>query len=139
MHPAPVGTRIRVISNTGNHSYAVGQVYKVTFVDNDGTFKAADATGRVGNWLRWECCEPAGASIWERIAADLPDDLVAFLSCFDGIADIELGEPVVDAVLGNVPDVHERLVTLARSPVGKAFLAANAPQPTKPAGSARGG
>lgn len=139
MNPAPVGTRIRVISGQGNHSYTVGQVYRVVHDDHDGTFKAADANGRVGNWLRWEMCEPVDPSIWERIAADLPEDLVAFLSCFDGIGDIELEEPVVDAILGDLPDLHERLVQFARTPAGKSIVSANAPAHAKPARAQRSG
>jgi len=139
MNPAPVGTRIRVVSGQSNHNYNVGQIYRIVHDDHDGTFKAADASGRVGNWLRWENCEPAGPSTWERIAADLPDELQAFLSCFDGIGDIEFEERVVDAVLEDLPDLHERLVDFARTSVGKAIVAANAPTLAKPARSARGG
>jgi hypothetical protein len=127
MNPAPIGTRIRVLAGQGNHSYTVGQIYRIVQDDKDGTFKAADASGRVGNWLRWELCEPVGPSIWERIAGDLPDDLRAFLSCFDGIGDVELEERVVDAVLEDVPDLHERLVAFARTPGGMSLVAGNLP------------
>lgn len=137
MKPAPVGTRIRVISGQGTHSYTVGQIYRIVHDDQDGTFKAADANGRVGNWLRWEMCEIVGPSIWERIAADLPDDLREFLSCFDGIGDLELEERVVDAVLEELPDLHERLVAFARTPVGKSLVADFAPQSAAPC--SRGG
>lgn len=127
MNPAPVGTRIRVITNRGNHSYIVGRVYRVVHDDRDGTFKAADESGAVGNWLRWEDCEPAEPSTWTRIATDLPEDLVRFLSCFDGIAEITLKEEVVDAVLGDLPDLHERLVATASKPGGALAIAANTP------------
>ncbi|MFM7289776.1 MAG: hypothetical protein ACKO6B_00920 [Planctomycetia bacterium] len=128
MKPVPVGTRIRVTRCVHNHSYRIGGIYTVFEDDHDGTFKAADAKGRVGNWLRWEECEPAGPSVWDRIAADLPDDLVTFLSCFDGIAEIELKDTVVDAVLRSVPDLPERLIAVARSQMGEHFVAANRPQ-----------
>jgi hypothetical protein len=128
MKPAPVGTRVRVISNNNNHNYVVGRVYRIQHDDHDGTFKAADPLGKVGNWLRWEECEPAGPSAWERIAADLPADLVAFLSCFDGIADIQLREDIVDAMLEGLPDLHERVVALAHTPAGESMIAANKPQ-----------
>ncbi|MGI9176908.1 MAG: hypothetical protein ACR2IT_03520, partial [Pirellulales bacterium] len=76
MEPAPVGSRVRVLSNDHNHSYAIGSIYTVTHVDDDGTFKAADANGRVGNWLRWAECSPAGTTTWEKLAAELPEPLV---------------------------------------------------------------
>lgn len=129
MNPAPVGTRVRVISNLNNHNYVIGRVYRIVHDDHDGTFKASDLSGnKTGNWLRWEECEPAGPSAWDRIASDLPADLVAFLSCFDGIADIQLREDVVDAILEELPDLHERVVTLARTPAGGSMVAANRPQ-----------
>ena len=40
MKPAPVGTRIRVISNAFNDAYSVGGVYTVKYIDDDGTFRA---------------------------------------------------------------------------------------------------
>lgn len=140
MKPAPVGSRIRVLSGQGTHNYTIGQVYRIVHDDQDGTFKAADAQGRVGNWLRWEMCEAVGPSIWARIAADLPEELKSFLSCFDGICDIELEERVVDAVLEDLPDLHDRLIEFTRTPVGKSLIAANAPETAKsPVQSGRGG
>jgi len=102
MKPAPVGTRIRVLRNSNNHSYRIGSVYTVYHDDRDGTLKATDETGRVGNWLRWEDCDLAGPSVWERIAADLPEDLVRFLACFDGINALVIKERVIDTVLAGV-------------------------------------
>jgi len=127
MNPAPTGTRIRITSNRFNHSYTIGRVYTVAHVDDDGTFRAADDAGKLGNWLRWSECEPANPSTWARIAADLPEDLVKFLACFDGIGDISLKESVVDVVLTTVPDLHERLVALVGTPAGEPLVAANMP------------
>lgn len=133
MKPASIGTRIRVIRNQYNHSYVVGRCYRVAHVDHDGTFKAADESGTIGNWLRWEECEPAGPSTWARIAADLPAELVQFLSCFDGISEISLKERVIDTILGTMPDLHEQLATLATTPTGEALVACNRPNgPQKP-------
>ena len=56
MTPAPVGTRIRIVSNLHDHNYLIGDTYTIAQVDSDGTFKAADSDGDVGNWLRWEEC-----------------------------------------------------------------------------------
>jgi hypothetical protein len=127
MQPAPVGTRIVVTSNEHGHSYTVGKTYTVSFVDNDGTLKAMDENGRVGNWLRWTDCRRAGTTDWTKIAARLPEPLVAFLSCFDGIAEICLGQRTVDAVLEGLPDLHERIVAAASMSGGKAVISGNRP------------
>ena len=127
MNPVIEGTRIRVRANSNNHHYTIGAVYTVTHDDRDGTFKAADAAGQVGDWLLWEDCEPAGPSAWDRIAADVPDDLVRFLSCFDGIQGLTLKESVADAMLADVPDLHERIVALANAPESEAMIAGNRP------------
>lgn len=128
MHPAPVGTRIRVLRNESNHSYRVGGVYTVSYVDKDGTFRATDAAGLSGNWLRWIDCEPVGGASWDEIAADMPEPLVRFLSCFDGIGEIMLRESVIDAVLETLPDLHERVLAIAGTPAGEAAIAGNRPR-----------
>lgn len=128
MQPTSIGSRIRVLTNDFNHSYTVGGIYTVTHVDSDGTFKAADANGRVGNWLRWSECCSAGISTWERVAADLPEPLVRFLACFDGIGEIAVKEKVIDAVLVKLPDLHDRIVAAAATPAGEAAIAVNRPQ-----------
>lgn len=127
MQPVPVGTRIRVLRNQGNHSYTVGSIYTVNHIDDDGTFKAADENGRVGNWLRWAECGPASTTTWIRIAADLPEPLVRFLACFDGIGEITLRENVVDAVLARLPDLHERIAAAAGTPAGALAIDSNRP------------
>ena len=127
MNPAPVGTRIRVVSNRANHAYTVGHVYKVVHDDRDGTFKAADEKGVVGNWLRWEECQLAEPSIWGKIVADLPEELVRFLSCFDGIAEITLKDEVVDAMIADLPDLHERIAAGAATTAGTSMVAPNMP------------
>jgi hypothetical protein len=128
MKPAPVGTRIRVLRNDNNHAYQIGGVYTIVHDDRDGTFKASDDAGKVGNWLRWEECELAGPTVWERIAADLPEELVRFLACFDGIDALTLKEQVIDTVLAGVPDLHEQIVAVANTAEGRDAIAANLPR-----------
>lgn len=128
MRPVPAGTRIRVVRNSNHHNYTIGQTYTVAHDDQDGTFTAADASGQAGDWLRWEDCELGGPSAWDRIAADLPEDLVRFLSCFDGIQQLTLKQPVVDAMLAKLPDLHERIVAVAATPEADAMIGANRPQ-----------
>lgn len=67
-------------------------------------------------------------SIWSRVAADLPEPLVRFLSCFDGIGDITLKEKVIDAVLAKLADLPERIVAAAATPLGANATVANQPQ-----------
>jgi len=134
MKPLPRGARIRVVRNDTNHRYTIGDVYTVTYIDDDGTFRAADSKGRIGNWLRWSECEPIDAGLWSKIAADLPEPLVRFLSCFDGIEQISLKEKVVDAVLAKLPDLHDRIVALATAEGGESAApgVATAPRSTTP-------
>ena len=131
MNPAPVGTRITIVSNEHGHSYVVGRTYTVSHVDNDGTLKATDDTGRTGNWLRWSECRRAGTSDWTKIAAGLPESLVRFLACFDGIGEIRLGAKTADAVLAAIPDLHERVVAAAMTLEGEAAITNNLPVPAE--------
>ena len=128
MTPAPVGTRVRVIGRSVPHHYTIGETYTVTIVDDDNTFKAAGADGETRDWISWDDCEPASPSLWDQLAADLPNDLVRFLSCFDGIQAITLKREVVDAILGRLPDLHERVAALAGTPEGEALIIANRPR-----------
>jgi len=132
MTPAPIGTRIRIVDNRHQHNYSIGEIYTVIQIDDDGTFKAADADGDVGNWLRWEECQLAAPTLWDQLAPDLPDDLVRFLSCFDGIQSLTLKREVVDAILRKVPDLHERVAAMAGTADGETMLGRNRPRPFEP-------
>jgi len=130
MNPAPVGTKVRVTNHApDSHSYVAGKVYRVVRVDTDGTFKAEDESGKVGGWISWQCCERAEPSTWDRIAAALPEDLAIFLSCFDKIDQISLDEHVIDLMLGQMPNLHERILAFAKTPDGAALIAGNRPKP----------
>jgi hypothetical protein len=107
----------------------LGDIYTVTLIDDDGTFRAADGNGAVGNWLRWEECEPAAPSLWDRLAAELPPEIVSFLSCFDGIRSLSLKQDVVDAILRKVPDLHERITHIAGTADGACVVAGNQARP----------
>ncbi len=130
MNAIPVGTPIIIVGNENRHSYTIGHTYVVTHVDpNDRTLRAKDRNGREGNWLRWSDVRRAGASDWSRIAASLPEQLVDFLSAFDGIGDIRLNGKTVDTVLQGLPALQERIVAAATSAEGRAATAANRPTP----------
>lgn len=105
------GTRIRVIANSNDHNYTVGNVYTISHVDdNDSTLKARDAHGAVGNWIRWSDTAPCGTVGWDFIKKVLPSEIVEFLSAFDGIEQLELSGNAKDAILLSLPDLHERIL-----------------------------
>ena len=111
MNPVPVGSRIRVVSNSNSHDYTVGKTYVVSTVDDDGTFKAKDpATGSEGNWLRWRDCEPGGGIGWDFCKKVLPAEMVAFLSAFEGVDQLRLSDEVKDKILTGMPDLYERIL-----------------------------
>lgn len=132
MQPVPVGTRIRVIGNSNHHSYRIGGIYTVAEVDDsDGTLRASDAHGHIGNWLRWSDCEPASCIGWEYWQRTLPPDIVTFISAFDGLQYIELKREIADRILLSLPDLHERILEAAR--------AASAETPAAPEAAPRRG
>lgn len=135
MNPVPSGYRIRVVRNNNSHSYVLGRTYIVDRVDNDGTFKARDASGVVGDWLRWDECEPGTESVWSILKKDLPPDIVLFLSAFDGVESLELREDVIDQILTSLPDLNERIVAYARSEEGALVLGLKAPPESAKVGS----
>jgi len=118
-----------VVGNTSSHSYEVGVTYTVDVVDDsDSTLRAKDEKGRTPGWVPWRDCEPAIPRAWDLIAADLPEDLILFLSCFDGISRIDLKEPIIDAILASLPDLQERVVGIARTAAGAAMIRPNMPR-----------
>lgn len=128
-----IGQRIRVCSShVIGAPYDPGEVYVVSSVDpNDSTLKAKDTSGRERGWVRWCDCSIEGPpTLWSLIAAELPEDVMLFLACFDGIGAIDLKEQVMDAILAKVPDLPVRLVACARTEAGAAIIAGNMPPKT---------
>ena len=116
MQQVPSGSRIRVVRNSNSHDYELNKVYVVTRVDTDGTFKAKDpSTGKEGNWLRWGDCEPASDIGWKFCKEVLPQEVIALLSAFDGIEQIELSRDVKDKILLGLPDLYERILDASAS------------------------
>lgn len=69
--PPPVGTRIRVLYNYGNHNYKLGDIVTVAVVDpKDGQLKATKPSGKQGNWLRLDEWELADRT--SRRLSDMP-------------------------------------------------------------------
>jgi hypothetical protein len=109
--PPEEGDKIRITSNSNEHSYNVGAVYTVTAVDtNDSTLRAIDSSGFTGNWVRWKDCEPASRVGWDFIKTVLPSEVVSFLSAFEGIQCVELHTSIKDGILMKLPNLHELIM-----------------------------
>jgi hypothetical protein len=126
MKPAAVGSRIRVVGQSNEHNYEVGQIYTVAMVDTDGTFKATDASGKLGNWLRWTDCEPAGEIGWKFCQEVLPPEVIEFLEAFDGVEALALKDAVKDEILKGLPNLQEEILAAARKLRATAAAAAQA-------------
>jgi hypothetical protein len=113
-------------------------IYVVSSVDpNDSTLRATDDAGRELGWVKWHYCRVAESTLFSLIAADLPEDVLLFLACFDGIGTLELKEQVMDAILEKVPDLPARIVAYARTETGASAVSSNMPpKPSQPKGGA---
>jgi hypothetical protein len=110
-----IGNRLRVRSNSGSHNYPIGSVVTVVHTDSDGTFKCRRSDGTVGNWLRMRDCEPVGDTLWTVLQRDLPEDVVHFLSSFDGLDQLAVREDVAAEILTSLPDLLDRIVAEGRA------------------------
>lgn len=125
MNPAPIGTRIRITGNSNSHHYRPGGVYRVHEVDDDGTFKAIDEYGTVGDYLKWRDCEPVGIG-WEWLRTQLDARSLDLLAAFEGVEHLTL-RPEIEAmlvssiprldqaILGVLPGIEENAAGLAAS------------------------
>lgn len=110
MNPAPIGTRIQVVSKN-NHSYKIGKIYRVHQVDGDGTFKAIDDMGIEGDYLRWRNCEAVGIG-WEWIRGQLDARSLDLLSAFDGLEHLRIRDDVETTVINAMPDLAETILQM---------------------------
>ncbi len=113
--PQQIGTIIYPIRNSNGHNYKLGKPYIVSYVDDDGTFKAKDPDSQQeGNWLRWEDVSLYPPIGWLWLKKVLHPDVVSLLSVFEGIESLILNEAYKDVILHSLPDLHKRLVSLSR-------------------------
>lgn len=111
MNPAPIGTRIQVISNDSRHHYRIGGIYRVHQVDGDGTFKAIDDLGIEGDYLRWEQCRSVGIG-WEWIREHLDSRSLDLLTAFDGLENLGLRDDVETKVITSIPNLADTILNL---------------------------
>lgn len=109
MKPAPIGTRIRVISKKESHDYRIGGIYRVHEIDDDGTFKAADEHGIRGNFIRWTDCEPAAIG-WDWLRGQLDARSLELLSAFDGVEHLTLRPEVETMLLEAIPRLEDAIL-----------------------------
>lgn len=111
MNPAPIGTRIQVVSNNSHHHYRTGGIYRVHQVDGNGTFKAIDDLGIEGDYLRWEECRAVGIG-WEWIRGHLDARSLDLLSAFDGLENLRLHDTVETTVITSIPNLADTILNL---------------------------
>lgn len=115
-HTPITGNYIRIISNNGGHQYTIDKVYRITTVDEDDhTLRAMDEKGKEHGWIKWDETEPAAMINWVWLRQQLPDDVVCFLEAFSGLEHLRLRETVVDALLLDLPDLPEHILTVMRN------------------------
>jgi hypothetical protein len=111
MHPAPIGTRIRVIANSNSHDYSIGLAYLVHEIDNDGTFSARDASGQIGDYMKWSDCEPAGIG-WDWLRSQLDPRSLDLLGAFDGVEHLSLRPDVAADILRSIPKLDDAILAI---------------------------
>ena len=112
MQEAPVGTKVKALSDRGN--YKANQIYIVHQVDTDNTFKGQDpSTGQVGGWVSWDNFVKASGLGWEFAKEMLPAEVVTFLSAFDGLENIELSDEFKDRLIRSMPRLKEEILMVS--------------------------
>jgi hypothetical protein len=114
MYPVPVGTPVFVTSNSNDHSYAIGRVYRVHKVDTDGSFIAVDSFGHEGDWLKWVDCEVLGTG-WDWLRGHLDARSLDLLSAFDGVESLRLRMDVETHVITSLPHLADVILNILPS------------------------
>ncbi|MCC6624950.1 MAG: hypothetical protein IT385_27130 [Deltaproteobacteria bacterium] len=110
--PFGVGSRVRVVANSNDHSYRIGGTYVIDHVDPDnGAMRARDpSTGAVGNWLRASDLVKASELGWEWLSARIPERDRALLEAFDGLYGLDLKDDVKSEVIAQVDDLRAAIL-----------------------------
>lgn len=110
-HPFKPGDRVRAIGAFGHHSYQPGRTYTVTEVDpNDNTLRARDASGEIGNWIKWRDCSLAHDIGFEWLKTVLPAEALDILSAFDGLEYLSLREEIRNQLVLQIPNLQQRIL-----------------------------
>ena len=110
-HPYRAGTRVKILPGSGSDGYEVGKFYAIARVDtNDSTYRLRDAGGAVRGWISFSCVRAESTVGWEFLKKSLPAEALELLAAFKGLEALELDEQVVNHILGNLPDLQERIL-----------------------------
>ena len=112
-----VGTRIRVIANSNEHSYALGSEVVVAEIDaSRGAFRARKLdSGEIGNWLVSKDVARVAELGWRWLTQLLPPEDVALLEAFDGLDTLELKGEVKAELIKQVADLKAAILIAVRS------------------------
>lgn len=109
MTPVPIGTRIQIVSNSNQHKYRTGGIYRVHQVDSDGTFRAIDDMGVEGDFLLWDDCNPVGIG-WKWIREHLDARSLDLLGAFEGLENLSLRQDVEIKVISSIPNLADQIL-----------------------------
>ena len=110
------GMRVKVIANSTDHEYTVGQTYTIKRIAySQGCCRLADSKGRTLNW----CCFADLASNrqvgWDWLSANLPSETLKILSAFDGLDGLTLKEEIANALVSEITDLRQRILDVTES------------------------
>lgn len=116
------GVSVRVIANTNDHNYRVGDTYVIAHLDrSDGVFRARDPQdGTLGNFLRPEDVQRVSMLGWDWLKRQIPRADVVLLEAFDGLAQLEMKEDVKVAIVSRLEDLREQIVRVASAESARA-------------------
>lgn len=133
-HPYRVGTRVKVLPGSGSDGYQVGRSYTVANVDtSDSTYRLRASDGSVKGWISFSSVQTDSVVGWEFLKRHLPEEALELLAAFKGLETLELDEQVVHHILGNLPDLRERILEAMGQIAGEGTTTAVAPASYAPA------
>ena len=112
-----VGLRVRVVANSNQHDYHVGQEYVVTQLEPArSAFRARHPeTGVAGNWLVCADIVKLAELGWSWLRSMLAPEDVTLLEAFEGLDELELKDEVKAELIKRVADLKGAILAAARS------------------------
>lgn len=108
MNPAPIGTKIQVISNSNHHHYCLGGIYRVHKISSSNTFVAVDEQDIEGDALRWIDCAVIGLG-WDWLRTQLDANSLDLLCAFDGLENLRMRQSVESRLISGIPNLGEAI------------------------------
>jgi hypothetical protein len=108
-----VGQVVRVTAKHSNHDYELGRRYVVCKTDTDD--KTAQLAGAIDNassgWIQWAEVDTVTLG-WEFCESVLPREVARILAACKGSPALALRRDVKDALLQQLPDLRERILSV---------------------------